>query len=270
MPTGEPPKGPPAYAAAAGPPSQRAVRTDAAGLDAGETTIPCAGFDWPAYMAKPAGGRDLPVVLVAQEIFGLHEHIKDVCRRLAKAGRLAIAPDTFARHGDALNAPDIAAVRAIVARVPDSETMAVFDAALAFAATQGGDPARAAVTGFCWGGRSAWLYAAHNPRLRACIPWYGRLDGERTPNALRWPLDIAPELRVPTLGLYGGADPSIPADVVGTMRARLAASGAPAEIVVYDSAPHAFFADYRDSYREAAAQDAWRRMLAFLEAQGVA
>jgi carboxymethylenebutenolidase len=166
-------------------------------------------------------------------------------------------------------APDIDAIRTIVARVPDLETLKTFDEALAFAAERGGDGSRAAVTGFCWGGRIAWLYAAHRPGLRGCLPWYGRLDGPRTPQQPKWPIDVAADIRVPTLGLYGGDDPSIPLDLVEDMRRRLSQAGAPAEIRVYDEAPHGFYADYRPSYREQDAQDAWGRALAFLREQGL-
>ncbi len=254
------------FAAAAGTPAPHRIVTDAQGLEAGRTTGP-GGL--PLYFARPAVGENLPVVLVAQEIFGLHEHICDIVRRLAHLGFFAVAPDYFFRHGDPLSAPDITAIRAIVARVPDSEAMADFDAALAFAKQRGGDAARAAIAGFCWGGRMAWLYAAHNPALKAAVPWYGRLDGDRTAAQPRWPIDVASGLRVPCLGLYGGADPSIPLDLVEKMRERLKGAAAPCEILVYDGAPHAFFADYRDSYREEAAKDAWRRMLDWLKARGL-
>lgn len=254
------------FALAAGAPSASAIATDVEGLEAGMTELPNGA---PAYIARPQSGADFPIVLVAQEIFGLHEHIRDIVRRFAKLGFIAIAPDFIIRYGDPQRAPDIDAIRAIVARVPDAETMATFDQALACAARRGGDEARAAITGFCWGGRIAWLYAVHNPRLRACIPWYGRLDGPHTPEQPRWPIDVAAELTTPTLGLYGGADPSIPDELVEAMRERLRKARAPAEIIVYDGAPHAFFADYRESYRADAASDAWERTLAFLRAKGV-
>jgi carboxymethylenebutenolidase len=244
--------------------------TVATGLETQEARIAKRGGELPAYLAKPAGAGNCPIILIAQEIFGLNDHIRDIARRFAALGYLAIALDFFAGFGDVSRAPDINAIRAILAKVPDAATMADFDAALAFAGTHGGDPARAAITGFCWGGRIAWLYAAHNPSLRAAIPWYGRLDGDRTPNHPRWPVDIAGELKVPTLGLYGGADPSIPLTQVEDMRARLLASSAPAEIIVYADAPHAFFADYRESFRPEPAQDGWRRAVEFLRAQGVA
>lgn len=254
------------FAAAAGAVGPRVIHTDESGLETGLARLPGGA---PAYFARPAGGAGAPIILVAQEIFGLHEHIRDVARRFAKLGFFAVAPDYLIRYGDPTAAPDIDAIRAIVARVPDAETLRTFDEALAFAEERGGDAARAAVTGFCWGGRIAWLYAAHRPSLRACVPWYGRLDGAHTSPQPRWPIDVAAEIRVPTLGLYGGDDPSIPLDLVADMGRRLADAGAPAEIRVYDGAPHGFFADYRPSYREQDAQDAWRRAIAFLKAQGV-
>jgi carboxymethylenebutenolidase len=254
------------FAAAAGEVSAQAIHTGAEGLEEGLATL--AGGA-PAWYALPDGGRRLPVVLVAEEIFGLHEHIRDVVRRLAKLGYFAVAPDYLSRYGDPATAPDIDALRALVAKVPDAETMTAFDEALAFAEGRDADAARAAVTGFCWGGRIAWLYAAHNPRLAACVPWYGRLDGPRSAAQPLWPIDVVADIRVPTLGLYGGDDPGIPPDLVARMAQRLAGAGAPAEIKVYEGAPHGFFADYRQSYREAAALDGWGRMLAFFRAHGV-
>lgn len=256
----------PGFAAAAGSASAHTIHTDSEGLETGLAQLP---GDAPAYFAKPQGGENLPVVLVAEEIFGLHEHIRDVARRLAKLGFFAIAPDYLVRYGDPMAAPDIDALRAIAAKVPDAEAMTIFDEALAFAIGKGADATRAAVTGFCWGGRIAWLYAAHNPALLACVPWYGRLDGPRTALQPRWPIDVGGDIEVQTLGLYGGEDPSIPRDLIEQMQKKLAAAGAPADIVVYDDAPHGFFADYRPSYRESDAHDAWGRMLAFLRAQGV-
>ena len=253
-----------AFAPAAGAAAATVIATDSAGLDSREISLATPRGPLPLYYAKPQGGSALPIVLVAQEIFGLHAHIRDVVRRFAKQGYFALAPDYFAGYGDPLAAPDIDAIREIVARTPDWTTLNDFDAALAFAAESGGDATRAAITGFCWGGRIAWLYAAQCPRLCACIPWYGRLDGPHSETQPRWPLDIAADLRVPALGLYGGADPSIPLDLVDKMRARLKAPG---EIIVYDDAPHAFFADYRESYRAAPAADAFARTLAFLRAR---
>ncbi|MFO1104028.1 MAG: dienelactone hydrolase family protein [Methylocystis sp.] len=254
------------FAQAAGAPAPSAIVTDAQGLEAGMIELPNGA---PAYFARPQNDADFPIILVAQEIFGLHEHIRDIVRRFAKLGFVAIAPDFLIRYGDPQKAQDIEAIRAIVARVPDAETMAIFDQALACAAGRGGDAGRAAITGFCWGGRIAWLYAVHNPRLCAAVPWYGRLDGPHTAEQPRWPIDVAAELKTPTLGLYGGADPSIPVELIESMRERLKHAQAPAEIIVYDDAPHAFFADYRESYRAGVANDAWARALAFLRAKGL-
>lgn len=244
-----------------------AIRTAVQGLEAGDAVLPCGA---PAYYAMPEEGRNLPVVLVGQEIFGLNEHIRDIVRRFGKLGYFAVAPDFLCRYGDPSAAPDIETIlREIVYRVPDSETTMIFDEALDFAESRGGARERAAITGFCWGGRIAWLYAAQNPQLAACVPWYGRLDGPRSAAQPHWPIDVAGKMKVPTLGLYGGDDPSIPLDLVERMRERLAEAGAPADILVYEDAPHAFFADYRPSYRPQAAQDAWGRMLSFLRSHGV-
>jgi carboxymethylenebutenolidase len=245
------------------------IVTSEEGLEAQDVRLATAAGETSAYFAKPALGASLPVVLVAEEIFGLNDHIRDIARRFAQAGYFAIAPDFLARAGDVANAPDISAIRAIVAKVADGDVIGDFDAALEFAGSHGGDVARAAVTGFCWGGRMAWLYAAHNPKIKAAIPWYGRLDGERTAEQPRWPIDVAGEIRVPTLGLYGGADPSIPLGEIEAMRKKLRAAGAPADFVIYEGAPHAFFADYRESYKQGPAEDAWRRALAFLRKNGV-
>lgn len=259
----------PRYAPAAGAAAPHALHTDAAGLETGLVALASAAGPTPAYFARPQGGAHWPIILVAQEIFGLHEHIRDIVRRFAKHGYFAIAPDYFAAHGDPLKAANIEEIRAIVAKVPDLEAMADFRAAFDFAADRGGDANRAAITGFCWGGRMAWLYAAHDPRLKACVPWYGRLAGEETPNQPSWPINVAHVMRVPSLGLYGGADPSIPLDAVEKMRAELRKAPVAGEIIVYDGAPHAFFADYRESYRESAAKDAFARALGFLRSCGL-
>lgn len=243
-----------------------AIVTDSVGLEAGMVVLRSGA---PVYAACPERGVDLPIILVAQEIFGLHEHIRDVVRRFAKLGYFALAPDFFYRHGDATKAASIDEARAIAMRAPDAETMQIFDEVLAAAGRRGGDTERAAITGYCWGGRIAWLYAAYNPFIRACVPWYGRLDGPHSEELPQWPIDIAGSIKTPTLGLYGGADPSIPRDLIDLMQARLDAAYAPANIFVYDDAPHAFFADYRESYRAGDAKDAWGRALAFLRAQGV-
>lgn len=259
------------FAMAAGPVQAAAIATDAAGLDAGPVLIPARDRDLPAYAARPKGDAPAPVVLVVQEIFGVHEYIRDICRRLAKQGYLAVAPELYVRQGDPTGIADIPTLmQTIVAKVPDEQVLSDLDAAAAWAVkSAGGDARRLAITGFCWGGRIAWLYAAHNPALKAAVAWYGRLAGESTANTPRHPLDIAAELKAPVLGLYGGADQGISLDSVDKMRAALKAAGKPAEIVVYDGAPHAFHADYRPSYREQPAKDGWARLLAWLKANGV-
>jgi carboxymethylenebutenolidase len=248
------------------------VATDAQGLDAGEVKIPVADGELPAYRAMPAHGAALPLVVVVQEIFGVHEHIKDVCRRLAKLGYLAVAPALFARQGDVTAMSDAQEIIAtVVSKVPDAQVMADIDATAAWAATTGtGDPARFGITGFCWGGRIVWLYAAHSAALDAGVAWYGRLSAPSNPLQPKSPLEIAAALKAPVLGLYGGADTGIPLAQVEQMRAALAAAGSQSEIVVYPDAPHAFHADYRPSYRPAAAADGWQRMLQWFQRFGVA
>ena len=247
------------------------VTTGAEGLTAGEVKIPVADGEIPAYRAMPATGGAFPVVLVVQEIFGVHEHIKDVCRRFAKEGYCAIAPELYARQGDVSKLTDYREIFAqVVSKVPDAQVMSDLDAAVAWAAkTNIGDPARVAVTGFCWGGRITWLYAAHNPRLKAGVAWYGRLTGQATELQPKYPLDVAAELEAPVLGLYGGQDQGIPLADVDRMRAALAAAKQPSEIVVFPEAPHGFHADYRPSFRADAAKDAWRQCLAWFRRHGV-
>jgi len=250
--------------------AQTTITTDTKGLLAGDVKVPVKDGEMVAYRALPAQARTAPVVLVVSEIFGVHEHIADVCRRLAKQGYLAIAPELFARYGDPrkiASIPDILAN--IVARTPDAGVMADLDACVAWAAKNGGDTARLAITGFCWGGRITWLYAAHNPRLTAAVAWYGRLDGEIAATTPKYPLDLAAEIRAPVLGLYGGKDQGIPMDDVESMRDALNKAGSKSQIHVYPDAPHAFHADYRPSYRKDAAEDGWKRMLDWLRANGV-
>ena len=238
------------------------ISTDASGLDAGSAAVKASGGELPIYYARPAQGDKLPVVLVVQEIFGVHEHIRDVCRRLAKQGYLAIAPELFFRQGDPTKLENVADIlSSIVSKVPDAQVMADLDACAEWAATRGGDAARLAITGFCWGGRITWLYAAHNPRLKAGVAWYGRLDGAPSDNQPRHPIDIAANLNAPVLGLYGGQDQGIPLDDVEAMREAIKAAGKPSDIVVYPDAPHAFHADYRPSFRKTEAEDGWKRLL---------
>ncbi len=258
------------FALAVRPTSAAAIATPADGLDAGEVRIRTADGEIPAYRARPTGGRNEPVVLVIQEIFGVHEHIRDVCRRFAQKGYYAVAPELFVRQGDAAAAPDIdTLIKDIVSKVPDAQVMSDLDATAAFAASEGADSARLAATGFCWGGRIVWLYAAHASGLKAGVAWYGRLRGE--PNELRpsHPLDLAADLQAPVLGLYGGADQGIPNDDVAAMNAALKAAGEPSEIVLYPDAPHGFFADYRESYRPEIAAEAWTRCLEWFARNGV-
>ena len=266
------------YAAAALPVvAQTAVKTSADGLTAGEVTIDVAGFQMPAYRAQPAGKTGLPVVLVLSEIFGVHEYIADTARRLAHQGYLAIAPELFIRQGDAKRYTEIGKlVSEVIAKVPDAQVLADLDATVAWAAAHGGDIRKLGVTGFCWGGRQTWLYCAHNPKVKAGVAWYGRLVGEPTALAPRNPVDLSGQLKAPVLGLYGGADTGIGQDTVEKMKAALADAGAKGNaaaaasaFVVYPDAPHAFHADYRPSYRKEAAEDGWKRMLAWFKQHGV-
>ncbi|MEZ5606082.1 MAG: dienelactone hydrolase family protein [Burkholderiaceae bacterium] len=267
------------YAAATLPAlAQTAIRTPSDGLTTGEVTIDVAGFKMPAFRAQPAGQTGLPVVLVLSEIFGVHEYIADVARRLAHAGYLAIAPELFVRQGDAQGYGEMSKLMSeVVAKVPDAQVMGDLDATVAWAAAHGGNTDKLGVTGFCWGGRQVWLYAEHNPKVKAAVAWYGRLVGQPTPLAPKNPLDGAAQLKAPVLGLYGGADTGIPLDTIDTMKKALAEAGAQgnaaakaSEFVVYPDAPHAFHADYRPSFRKEAAEDGWKRALAWFKAHGVA
>jgi carboxymethylenebutenolidase len=261
------------FAAAALPVrAETVVTTSAEGLTAGEVKIPVADGEIPAYRAMPATGGPFPVVLVVQEIFGVHEHIKDVCRRFAREGYCAIAPEMYARQGDVSQISDYREIFAqVVSKVPDAQVMSDLDAAIAWAAKAGaGDAARVAVTGFCWGGRITWLYAAHNPKLKAGVAWYGRLTGQATELQPKYPLDLAADLKAPVLGLYGGQDQGIPLEDVERMRGALEAAKQPSEIVVFPDAPHGFNADYRPSYRAGEARDAWAQCLAWFRRHGVA
>ena len=253
--------------------AQTVIKTDTAGLVAGEVSIPVGDFKLPAYRAAPAGVANAPLVLVVSEIFGVHEHIADVARRFAKAGYFAIAPELFERQGDAGSYGEIAKLIAeVISKVPDAQVMADLDACLAWAKGQGADTGRTAVTGFCWGGRVTWLYSAHNPAVKAGVAWYGRLVGAASALTPAHPVDLAGKLNGPVLGLYGGQDTGIPLDTVEQMKVALAAGSAAAKksaFVVYPDAPHAFHADYRPSYRKDAADDGWKRCLAWIKAQGV-
>jgi len=258
------------FALAVQPVSAETIITPEDGLDTGDVTVTVGAEAIPAYRARPQGKTGEGVVIVTQEIFGVHEHIRDLCRRLAKAGYYAIAPDLYVRQGDPTKAEDIKTlVETIVSKVPDAQVMGDLDATAAFAANEGADAAKLAITGFCWGGRIVWLYAAHQPALKAGVAWYGRLVGE--PDALhpQHPVDIAKELKAPVLGLYGEKDGGIPLESIEAMRAALGPDS-PSSIHVYPGAPHGFNADYRESYVEADAKDGWAKMVAFFAANGVA
>jgi carboxymethylenebutenolidase len=246
--------------------AQTAIKTDSAGLTAGEIKI----GELAAYRAQPAGGKNLPTVLVVSEIFGVHEYIADVCRRLAKLGYLAIAPELFARHGDPRKMTNVQTILdSIISKVADRDVMADLDACASWAKTNGGDAARLGITGFCWGGRITWLYSAHNPAVKVGVAWYGRIDGEVNDRTTRWPLDVAGEIKGAVLSLYGGKDQGIPLDDVESMKGALAKAGGKSQIHVYAEAGHAFHADYRPTFRKDAAEDGWNRLQTWFKQNGV-
>ena len=258
------------YAAACVPLcAQTAIRTSSEGLLCGEAMVNVNGFQMPVYRSVPLGKTDCPVVLVVSEIFGVHEYIADITRRLAQQGYMAIAPELMLRQGDPSNYAEMGKLIAeVVSKVPDEQVMDDLDACVAWAATQGGDVSKLGITGFCWGGRITWLYAAHNPRVKAGVAWYGRLNGPVSALNPRHAIDLAGQLKAPVLGLYGSADTGIPVAAVEKMQAALATGNAAAKrssIHVYPNAPHAFHADYRPSYREAEAKDGWQRMLRWFD-----
>lgn len=255
------------FAASVTPVTAQTITTDTTGLTAGAVTIPVGDFNMPAYCAQPAGKTKLPVILVVSEIFGVHEHIADVARRFAKLGYLAIAPELFVRQGDAKAHTDIPKlISDVVGKAPDAQVMGDLDAAVAWANAHGGDAGRLGVTGFCWGGRTVWMYAAHNPGVKAGVAWYGPTARAYHPGD-KPALDVAGRIKAAMLGLYGGADPGIPGDTVEKMRDAVKAAGNPeVEVVIYPDTPHAFHADYRPSYRKEAAEDGWKRCVAWLRA----
>ncbi len=259
------------FALATMPVSAATITTDTAGIEAGEVKVPVADGQVPAYRAMPSQGGPFPTVLVIQEIFGVHEHIKDICRRFAKLGYYAIAPEMYARQGDVSQLNDFPSIIKIVPQVPDAQVMSDLDAAVAYAKSTGkADTAKLAVTGFCWGGRIVWLYSAHNPGLKAGVAWYGRLvEGQHNDLQPKYPIDLVGQLKAPVLGLYGAADSGIPVPTVEKMNAALKAAGKPSEIVLYPDTPHGFHADYRESYREEQAKDGWKKLLAFFQKNGV-
>jgi len=259
------------FAAAVGPVSEHTIiRTDSDGLLAGEVSVMAGDRAIPVYRARPEGKSNLPVVLVVSEIFGVHAHIADVARRFAKLGYLALAPALFVRQGDPMSFASVAElVQQLISAVPDAQVISDLDACVAWAGMHGGDTGKLAVTGFCWGGRITWLYCAHNPAVNAGVAWYGKLIGKRTELSPLSALDIAADLKVPVLGLYGGKDEAIPVDTVEEMKAALAKGGNRSEFVIYPDAGHAFHADYRPAYAEADAKDSWLRCLDWLCQHGV-
>ena len=260
------------FALAVRPVSAETLATDQTGLTAGEIQIQTTDGDIPAYRAKPEQGASLPVVLVVQEIFGVHEHIKDICRRFAKLGYLAIAPELYSRQGDVSNLSDSQEIISrVVSRVPDAQVLNDLDATVAWARESGeGNVEKLGITGFCWGGRIVWLYAAHNPNLKAGVAWYGKLAGKPSALQPKYPIDEASNLKAPVLGLYGAEDRGIPLDTIEHMRQALQASGSPSQIVVYPGTPHGFHADYRPSYRKEQAEDGWKRLQNWFKQYGVA
>jgi carboxymethylenebutenolidase len=263
------------FTLAAGPVSADAIVTDTNGLDAGEVSIPVSDGKIPGYRAKPMGKANLPIILVVQEVFGVHEHIRDICRRFAKLGYYAIAPSLYARYGDP-GKYDMDHLQGlmtdIVSKVPDKEVMSDLDSSVAFASGDGANTAKLGITGFCWGGRIVWLYAAHNPALKAGVACYGQLRGPATRSPLRplYPLDLVNDLHTPVLGLYAGLDHGIPVSDVEDMRAALAQAGKlTSDMHVFMDAQHGFFADYRASYNAADAKEGWKEMLAWMRKNGV-
>jgi len=260
------------FALATQPVSAQTITTDTAGLTAGEVKIPVSDGEIPAYRAMPQKGSSFPVVLVVQEIFGVHEHIKDMCRRFAKIGYVAVAPELYARQGDVskiTNINDI--ISQVVSKVPDAQVMSDLDAAVAWTKKSSkGDANKLGITGFCWGGRIVWLYAAHSSQLKAGVAWYGRLVGAPDELHPTHPVDIAAQLKAPVLGLYGGKDTGIPQDTVEKMRAAVKAAGGKSEIVVYPDAGHGFNADYRPGYDKNAAEDGFRRLREWFKKYGAA
>lgn len=259
------------FAMAVLPVAAETITTDTKGIEAGEVKIPVADGEIPAYRAQPEGGGAAPVILVVQEIFGVHEHIKDICRRLAKLGYLAIAPELYARQGDVSQMTNIQEIIAkVVSKVPDSQVMSDLDATVAWVKKSGkGDTSKLGITGFCWGGRIVWLYSAHNKNLKAGVAWYGRLVGDKDPLHPKHPTDLAESLHAPVLGLYGGADMGIPNDTVDAMKAALKKANKPSEIVLYPDTPHGFHADYRPTYRKEQAADGWKRLQEWFKQNGV-
>jgi carboxymethylenebutenolidase len=249
----------------------QAIHTDTTGLEAGEVQIPVKDGHLPGYFARPARGTNFPVILVNEEIFGVHEYIKDVCRRLAKAGYFAVAPEIYARIADLSKMTDTQQiVRDVISKKPDAELFGDLDSTAAWAAANKGSASAIGVTGFCRGGRSTWLYATHNANLKAAVAWYGPIKGGTSDIQPKTVFDLADQLKCPLLGLYGQQDNSIPVADVREAEAKAKAAHKTVEIVIYPDAPHGFHADYRPSFRQADAEDGWKRMLAWFHRYGLA
>ncbi len=260
------------FAMAALPVAAQTIATDTEGLVAGEVKIPVSDGEVPGYRAMPAKGKNFPTVLVVQEIFGVHGHIKDICRRFAKLGYFAVATELYARQGDVSKLKNIQdAISQVVSKVPDAQVMSDLDATVEWAQKSGkADVSRLGITGFCWGGRVVWLYSAHSDKLKAGVAWYGQIVGQRDELRPKTVLELAPGMKAPVLGLYRAQDQGVLVSRVERMRAAMKAAGKTAESIVYPDAGHAFFADYRPSYREADAKDGWNRLQAWFKKYGVA
>ena len=249
--------------------AQSVIKTDTTGLTAGTVTLQIGGQAVPVYRAQPEGKKNLPVILVISEIFGVHEHIADVARRFAKLGYLALAPDLFVRQGDAVHAEREVLMRDIVGKTPDAQVLSDLDAVVAWARQNNGNVDKLGITGFCWGGRITWLYASHNPAVKAGVAWYGRLEGTPNPITPRHPIDFAATLTVPVLGLYGAKDSGIPQASIEKMQGELAKGKSGSTFVVFADSGHAFHADYRPSYVEKDAKEGWMRATAWFREHGV-
>jgi len=258
------------YTLAAGPVRAGVISTDTSGLTTGDAKVKVADGEMPVYFARPANVTNPPVVLVAMEIFGLHEYIKDVTRRLAKLGAFAVAPDYYFRKGvDLTKITEMQHLLPIVNAKPDAELLSDLDSTVAWATSQGGDTSRLGIVGFCRGGRTVWEYAAHSTRLKAGVAFYGPLVDPANPAWPKSPTQLAPDMKAPVLGLYGEADTGIPVASVEALKAALADNKMTAEFKIYPGAPHGFHADYRASYRKEAAEDAWSQMQAWFKKYNV-
>jgi carboxymethylenebutenolidase len=259
------------FALAVLPVSAETITTDANGLTVGEVKIPVKDGSIPGYRAMPDTGGPFPTILVVQEAFGVHEHIKDICRRLAKVGYFAVAPTLYAREGDVVGMSDTKQIMQVVAKVPEPQVASDLDATAAWAKSTGkADTSKLGITGFCWGGRQVWLYASHNPDVKAGVSWYGVLQRPKTAMTPDNPIDLVNRINPPILGLYGGADPGIPVAQIDALRAALKVAGKPSELIVYPGTPHGFNADYRPTYRPQQAKDGWKRILDWFKQHGVA